>query len=79
MHALVQIQYSNIYFRAIRTMHIYWNVCNVCTQAGFYPVNFLGSRGSSDDRLDCFLFLLFYGPPRVPRCRGSLGKVRPLI
>jgi hypothetical protein len=23
-------------------------------------------------------FFFFYGPPRVPRCRRSLGKVRPL-
>jgi hypothetical protein len=24
-------------------------------------------------------FFFFYGPPRVPRCRRSLGKVRPFI
>jgi hypothetical protein len=24
-----------------------------------------------------FFFFFFYGPPRVPRCRRSFGKVRP--
>jgi chromosome segregation ATPase len=36
-------------------------------------------RQASFSRQKRHFFFFFYGPPKVPRCRRSFGKVRPLI